>query len=163
MAKRIVTKIGDIFCIKIDDSHVRYFQYIANDFYRLNSSTIRVFKTNHPCDNKLSMDEIIADEVEFYSHTVLKFGIQDGLWQKVGKSSDVGSFDSIMFRSEGLDCIPPNFKSYEWYVWHLGEDSFFIGELTDYYAKATDPGSVFPPSWVVDRIKAGKWLCKLPY
>ena len=42
--KRIVTKIGDIFQIKVDDIHAKYFQYIANDKTELNSDVIRVFK-----------------------------------------------------------------------------------------------------------------------
>ena len=31
MAKRIVTKIGDVFCVDIDNQCKRYFQYIVND------------------------------------------------------------------------------------------------------------------------------------
>ena len=97
--KRIVTKIGDIFCVDIGDNRKRYFQYIANDICQLNSSTIRVFKTNYPLDGETNMDEIVADEVDFYTHTVLKIGIQDGLWLKVGNCKNVGHFDSIIFTS----------------------------------------------------------------
>ena len=45
--KRIVTKIGDVFCIEIDGQYKCYFQYIANDMECLNSSVIRIFKENH--------------------------------------------------------------------------------------------------------------------
>ena len=31
MAKRIVTKIGDIFSVTLDNGNLRFFQYIAND------------------------------------------------------------------------------------------------------------------------------------
>lgn len=31
MAKRIVTKAGDVFCADIDNQSKRYFQYIVND------------------------------------------------------------------------------------------------------------------------------------
>lgn len=47
MAKRIVTKIGDVFCAEIDNRIKRYFQYIVNDMEQLNSSVIRVFKTHY--------------------------------------------------------------------------------------------------------------------
>lgn len=161
MAKRIVTKIGDIFCVEIDGKHKRYFQYIANDLHQLNSSTIRVFKTSYPLDSNPSMDEIVADEVDFYSHTVLKFGIQDGLWEKVGKCKAVGSFDSIIFRSY-QEWFPDD-TPVGWYIWHLGDvDSHYIGKKLGDYSSISEHGSVFPASWVVDRIKYGKWLCKLP-
>ena len=113
--KRIVTKIGDIFCVDVGDNHKRYFQYIANDLHQLNSSTIRVFKTKYPLDVEPNMEDIVADEVDFYSHTILKFGIQENAWIKVGKSKNVGSFDSIMFRSTN-DYSSSCLKSYHWYV-----------------------------------------------
>lgn len=40
MGKRIVTKIGDVFCIEIDGKYKCFFQYIANDLEQLNSSVI---------------------------------------------------------------------------------------------------------------------------
>ena len=161
--KRIVTKIGNVFCVKLDENRKRYFQYIANDWCDLNSSTIRVFKTDYPIDSEPSIEEIVSDEVEFYSHTILKFGIQDGLWEKVGKSSDVGCLDSIMFRST-IDIDPSTLKSYNWYVWKLGdEDSCSIGELNEEYAQLSDFGSVFPPECIVDRIKNHKWPYAMPH
>lgn len=46
MAKRIVTKIGDIFSVTLDNGNLRFFQYIANDSSCLGGSVIRVFKKN---------------------------------------------------------------------------------------------------------------------
>ena len=43
MAKRIVTKIGYVFCVEIDNKYKCFFQYVANDMTQLNSSVIRVF------------------------------------------------------------------------------------------------------------------------
>jgi hypothetical protein len=31
MAKRIVTKIGDVFCVEVDNDYKCFFQYVAND------------------------------------------------------------------------------------------------------------------------------------
>lgn len=75
MTKRIVTKIGDVFCAEIDNRIKRYFQYIVNDMEQLNSSVIRVFKTHYPMEHKPVCDEVVKDEVEFYAHTVLRAGI----------------------------------------------------------------------------------------
>ena len=44
VAKRIVTKIGDIFSVTLDNGNKRFFQYIANDLSCLNSSVIRVLR-----------------------------------------------------------------------------------------------------------------------
>ena len=160
--KRIITKIGDVFSVKLDENRKRYFQYIANDWCDLNSSTIRVFKTDYPIDSEPSIEEIVSDEVEFYSHTILKFGIQDGLWEKVGKSSDVGCLDSIMFRNT-IAADPITHKSMYWYVWHLGDEKeVFIGELTKEYAKKTYDAAIFPPEQIVERIKHGRWPYELP-
>jgi len=161
--KRIVTKIGDIFCVNIDGNRKRYFQYIANDLHQLNSSTIRVFKAEYPLDVEPSLDEIVTDGVDFYSHTILKFGIQENAWIKVGKSMNIGSFDSIMFRS-ATDYSPPCLKSYHWYVWKLGqEESTHIGELTEEYANMNDYGGVYNYEWIVERIKTGHYPCAMPY
>lgn len=90
MAKRIVTKMGDIFCVEIDNGYKRFFQYIINDIEALNSSVIRVFKTHYPMDYRPIMEEIVMDEVEFYAHTVLRAGIVYGAWYKVGNSKEIG-------------------------------------------------------------------------
>lgn len=42
--KRVLTKIGDVFEVKIDETSKKYFQYIANDMTQLNSDVIRGFK-----------------------------------------------------------------------------------------------------------------------
>jgi len=114
------------------------------------------------------MDEIVADEVDFYSHTVLKFGIQENAWTKVGKNKDVGSFDSIIFRS--YNEVPDSIQSLSWYtgkegwyVWHLGEDSHYIGKQLGDYASISEYGSVFPYNWIVERIKTGKFPCKMAH
>lgn len=77
MAKRIASKIGDIFCVEIESENKAYFQYIANDMTQLNSSVIRVFKKRYPMDYIFSIEDVVSDDVEFYAHTILKFGIQE--------------------------------------------------------------------------------------
>lgn len=46
MAKRVVTKIGDIFSVPISDKEKRYMQLIAFDLTQLNSDVVRIFKKN---------------------------------------------------------------------------------------------------------------------
>ncbi len=76
MAKRIVTRIGNIFCVEIDKQYKKFFQYVANAMSQLNSSVIRAFKRKYPIEWKPDMAVIVDDDVEFYAHTVLSAGIQ---------------------------------------------------------------------------------------
>ena len=131
MAKRIVTKIGDIFCAKLDDGRQRFFQYIANDLTNLNSSVIRVFKKAYPSDYSLNTEEVIDDEIDFYTHTVLKFGIIENLWQKVGKNSDVGDTEHIYFRMYIYDA--KNHRDRIWQMWQINKEWKIIGRLTKHH------------------------------
>ena len=85
MAKRIVTKIGDIFCVELGNGYKSYFQYIANDMTQLNSSVIRAFVGRYPMDYKPDMDELVKSEVAFYAHTIIKSGVQEDVFHKYGK------------------------------------------------------------------------------
>lgn len=136
MAKRIVTKIGDVFCVEIDGKYKYYFQYIANDLTMLNSSVIRAFKTRYSIDDKPSIESIINDNVSFYAHTVLKFGIQKSVWYKVGKSKEIGSenLKRVIFAYTQDEIYePPHVISVDplkhWYIWHVNEPSVNVGEL----------------------------------
>ena len=50
MRTRIVTKIGNVFCMDVDNQYKRFFQYIADDMTMLNTRVIRVFKRKYPMD-----------------------------------------------------------------------------------------------------------------
>ena len=153
MAKRIVTKIGDIFCVKLDDGRQRFFQYIANDMTNLNSSVIRVFKRAYPYDYILNAEEVVKDDVDFYAHTVLRIGIAEGYWQKIGKHSDVGDVEHIYFRTYIYNAV--QHKDRIWKMWQINNEWETIGKLTKYYKIKSDLGYVFPYIDIVERIKTG--------
>lgn len=122
----------------------------------LNSSVIRVFKKHYSMDYIPNMDEIVQDEVYFYAHTVLSWGIRGELWYKVGKNADVGDVNNIMFRETedfGVSCI----NSSRWYVWHIGEPISYIGRLTKETRKI-DIGLVWSNANIIAKIKTGKFL-----
>lgn len=93
--KRIVTKIGDLFSVDLDGKTKRFFQYVAIDESMLGGSVIRVFKRKYDIDAEPSFDEIVNDEVDFYTHTSLKIGIQEEYWQKIGRNLNVGDTENI--------------------------------------------------------------------
>ena len=155
MSKRIVTKIGDIFRVWLDNGNQRFFQYVANDVTCLNSSVIRVFKKEYPADYSLKAEEIVEDEVDFYAHTVLKAGIVENAWEKVGKSPKTGDTEHIMFRMYEYNAT--DHKDRIWAMWQINKDEVIIGKLTEHYRKCSDIGLVFSYLRIVGRIKTGKY------
>ena len=159
MAKRIVTKIGDVFCSEIDGQCKRFFQYFAIDSTMLNSSVIRVFKQHYPMDYIPDISEIIAGEVEFYAHTVLRMGIADGIWYKVGKSLELGNYRDVFFRIDGdIDRVE---RSEKWYVWKIGEPFIYVGKLPAKYYDAEN-GYVICYEDLIARLKSGKYTYFFP-
>ena len=60
------------------------------------------------------ISEIITGEVEFYAHTVLRIGIADSVWYKVGKSLELGDYRDVFFRIDGdIDRVE---RSVKWYL-----------------------------------------------
>lgn len=166
MAKRIVTKIGDIFCVELDDGYKSYFQYIANDMTQLNSSVIRAFVGRYPMDYQPDMDKLVKSEVAFYAHTVLRIGLVGDHWYKVGKSKDLGldELASAWFVGESSTVYNPETDKFDdvdplehFYVWHCNESHIPIGKMTPEISESpmTTNGSVLSWFRIVERIKYG--------
>ena len=160
MVKRIVTKIGYVYCVEIDNEYKVFFQYVAKDMSQLYSPVIRVFKKHYPMDYVPNMDEIVKDQVDFYAHTFLRFGIFENAWYKVGKHSDLGDVENIGFRWFSEGHIDKMTKSYKWYVWKINQEFQHVGEMTKKY-KHLDIGVVIPYFFIVGKIKTGKYKFKI--
>ncbi len=162
MAKRIVTKIGDIFCVEFKDGTKGYLQYIAKDYTQLNSTVIRAFKTHYPIEMEVSIEEIIKDEVAFYAHTVLRPGIDKNLWYKVGKSHETGEEElrkvifcqAQEFRVIYLNTIDVD-PMKNWFIWHINEEMDNIGILPEHLHNIVELGSIWPYSQIIVRMKYG--------
>ncbi len=151
--KRIVTKIGDVFCAVIEGRYKMYFQYICSDRSALNSSMIRVFKTKYDLQDTPSLEEVVKDEVMFYAHTVLRAGIENGSWEKVGKVP----FDEpvrILFKT---DNVYVDFAPFNWRIWYCNEPAMeIVGPIPAEYRHA-EWGEVFPPFYITDRMRDGRY------
>ncbi len=125
---RTITKIGDVFSVKLDDNRKKYFQYVANDLTQLNSDVIRAFKKTYSINPNPDLSEIVTDEVEFYAHCVTKWGIKLGLWERVGNIANVGKVEVVFRDSE--DYGNPEIKvSYGWWIWKINEEQKRVGKL----------------------------------
>ena len=163
MAKRIVTKIGNVFCVEIDGKYKSFFQYVANDMSQLNSSVIRVFKKRYPMDYVPVMNDIIQDEVSFYAHTVLRNGIVYDAWYKVGKAEvlNEGEINDVVwghtqdFVFISVTEMPEINPLENWFIWKINTPRIGVGKLPQKYHDILEPGTVFAYTAIVDRIKFG--------
>lgn len=162
MAKRIVTKIGDIFCVEIDNKYKRFFQYFCSDMTQLNSSVIRVFKNTYSMDYIPVLKDIITDEVDFYAHTILRVGIELNTWYKVGKLLiDFDAEIKIPTFGTCLDIEYINGRNIRvdpdknWTIWKINQDPIKIGKIPNTLSNVVQPGSVKPFIEIYDRMKYG--------
>ena len=164
MAKRIVTRIGNVFCAEIDNECKRFFQYVANDIECLNSSVIRVFKTKYLMDYEPKVEEIVKDEVEFYAHTILKFGIVFNAWYKVGTSKNIGDEykESLFGDISPIIYQKPDINPAEnWIIWKINQPRIFVGRLNKEYTDKVNRGGVIPYVDIINRLKFGYFKYKL--
>jgi len=158
---RIYIKKGDIFFAKIDENNKKYFQYITNDIWQLNSDVIRVFKTVYPLDVKPDLSQVVKDEIDFVSHCVINLGIKMNYWTKEGKAEDIGDFTNIIFRNTN-DCVRDEKGELKkvsdtWYVWRIGDErTVRVGRLEN-ENRNSYIGLVFPPMGIIELLKGNKF------
>lgn len=150
MAKRIIIRVGAVFCVEIDNEYKCFFQYVGRDRTQMGSDVIRVFKTRYPAVYEPLVDEIVKDEVSFYSHTFLRLGVQEQVWNIIGMCKDVGDTENISFR----------LFDDSWYVWKINGKYQYVDEMTD-EIQNFDFGWVFPYKEILRKIETGhysSWL-----
>lgn len=168
MAKRIITKIGDVFCVEFDNGTKGYFQYIANDLTMMNSTVIRVFKTHYSNNQPVLIEDIIKDDVDFYAHTILRSGIANNAWYKIGTSLDLGIKDfattyfgyTIPTETIGNKVININPLT-NWVIWKYQSEFINIGELPTIYHEKIEFGSIMPYQCIITRMLRGYYTATI--
>ncbi|MDE6632050.1 MAG: hypothetical protein K2K23_03540, partial [Muribaculaceae bacterium] len=122
-----------------------------------------------PMDYKPKPEDIVKDEVDFYAHTILRNGIEDGLWYKVGKAK--GEFEEEKLKPLFGTCRETKYTNGEfidvdpdsnWIVWRINCPFKSIGILPEIYRDVVEEGSVKPDVEIVDRIKYGYYRWTSP-
>lgn len=162
MAKRVYTKKGDVYEIRIDETSKKYMQFIGSDWNQLNSDTFRVYKKIYPIDATPSLEEILSDTPDFFVHSFASGGIKDGIWSLAYRCKDVGDTRGIKFRtahdfrSEGVKL---DFYK-EWRLWIFSEEldnqTLLKGKMPKEW-KSAYLGTIYQPIRVLHRIIYGKF------
>ena len=148
------TKIGDVFSVPLGASGKKYFQYVANDLTEMNSDVIRAFRKIFPTDVDPDLANVVKDEVGFYAHVVIKWGIAMNLWEKVGNRPYSDRLD-VLFRAS-KDYGKQIKVSNNWRVWRVNEKFQSVGKLEGDFRKA-EIGIVVSPPDVVQRMRTGEY------
>ena len=162
--KRVRTRIGNVFCARLNKNRKKYFQYVANDMTQLNSDVVRAFKRSYSVDETPDLSAVVADEVDFYVHIVVSLGIKLNLWEKVGHVRDVGDLD-VLFKDtddyEVKEGEEPVKVSKKWYVWRINKDVQHVGKLKGKYRSAF-LGLVINPYGFLDLLRGKKYPLSCP-
>lgn len=165
MAKRIRVNKGDVFKADLGNGKAKYLQYVMLDPAEMNSEVIRVFSYSGSPDEEPNLKEIVASEIEFYAHVVVKWGVQMELWEKVGNIAIEKDFVPPFFRSVPLyekyiiDGKIQFCETDDWVAWQAGQsfdDRKPIGKLTEATRKYF-LGGVIPPMEIIERMKMKKY------
>jgi len=158
--KKIVTKIGDVFCVEFADNTNGYFQFIAIDRRYMNSSVIRAFKTHYPIYADVWIEDIIKDEIDFYAHTVLRAGIDYDTWYKAGKSKEIGLeelWKVIFGQTNEFICLFGRYKNinplWNWKLSRVNEKWVSIGRLPKIFGRIVVSNGVHPYNEIVARMR----------
>lgn len=170
MAKRIVTKIGDVFCAHIDNVYKRYFQYVCNDIPQMDSSVIRVFKTRYSVNDNPDLTQIVSDNIDFYAHTILRDGIEEGVWYKIGaiRQIETSMVDRVIWGSahsvKSIDCRTTIYVNpmENWVIWKTNMRKLNIGVLPRNYYSEVQYGAVIPFVDIMARLKLGYFTYSSP-
>lgn len=164
MARSKKPKIGDVFEAVLHNNQKGYLQYIGNDLTQLNSDVIRVFKKRYPAEANPSLEEVLSEEVNFYSHvTGVEFGEKDGVWRKVGNSANLGDLKLAFFRDaadelekrENGEWGMPK-VSRTWKLWRMNEPMRLVDQLEGENIKAYI-GLITQPKFVIQQMQTGEW------
>lgn len=155
MAKRIIVEEGDVFEVPLKNDTKGYFQFIMLDSTQLNSEVVKAFRKRYAVNDVPNLKEVVKDEVQFYAHVIIKFGVKMNLWKKVGNVPLEATIEVPYFRGSNDYGNPEVRVSKSWYVWKANEDFVQVGELEGEHANY-DIGSVLAAPEIPEIMNTGK-------
>lgn len=168
MKKKVPTRVGNVYCVEIDDKFKRYFHFLIKDETSLNGNVIRVFKTRYKLDENPDIETIVADETDFYAETFILWGLYANAWYYVGKSKNLRleEIKNIWFatRENENKFIQPErrklFDYEEWNkkMWKINGPLLDVPEIPSTGELQIYPGGVFSSNTLLTRLKTGYYV-----
>lgn len=160
-----ISKIGDLFFIKIDNFKKKYFQYVCDDSLQLNSNVIRVFHNLYSLNTDTNLNDIVNSQVEFYAHCNIKLGIKLECWEWAGNIENIGNYSEVIFRDTndyGAIAGRQIDVSNNWYIWKINDLKFTkVGRLNGANLKS-EIGIIISPDSIVHRAITGEYDFNYP-
>lgn len=166
MAKGVRVRQGDVFCVKLDEKTKGYFQFLFRDSSQLGGNVIRVFYKHYPNDYDPTIDEIISDDVAFFTHTFVQGGIYFDVFTKIGnvKVLNENKLPGVIFCYQSTpyefdNNYPKEMWSKKmWYVYQANETLVLYETLPKNWRNKVELGWVMNFESVVWRMKFGFYL-----
>ncbi len=155
-------KIGDVFCMEIDNSFKCYFQLIDIDKTQSHTPVINIFKTQYPIDSTPCIESIVRDEVLCSVHTIVYDKYLTFPWYKIGNVGFISSNgdERKLFIDDELpnEEIPSTVGSVEygyWWIWEINEKPIKQFPVPYDLIDRLENGAILYPEQIVDRMRFG--------
>lgn len=128
---------------------------------------IRVFKRRYPLDANPKMEDVVNDEVCFYAHSMLRWGVDLGVWNKVGTSKELGldglqtvwfGFAQDTYWDNEIRNLIPCHPSENLLIWQVNQKPIRICRLKEDQHYYIEYGAVMPAICIVERFQYGHYL-----
>ncbi len=171
--KRVITKVGDVFNVASDKYGTWYLQLVYLDVANMNSDVVIGIHLSDD-DQDMAITETVKLSYTFYLHTTVKFGVKEGLLEKIGNVPVVADISNMSFKyyrdhnhieilrrtaeRTGNRSLAPKYAEPYWDIWTLGDASFHSVSGEEGNDTKAEPGAIFPPQTIIERIKIGRTI-----
>lgn len=102
---------GDVFEIRWPDERRQYFQFVATDGHALDSDIICVYSHRYSTEENISLEKILEDDVELYSHTSVYVGDKRWFLDFVCKCTGFFRLQAASFLALGRSLVLESLES----------------------------------------------------
>lgn len=167
MARRLSSKIGDVYETIPIEGVPRYLQLIALDEINLNSDVVIVFEKTLANPAEKHVGAIVAQGVDFYIHTTVAQGVADGLWRKIGNAKARVKINQLKFKSyhdevegeilsQSAEVPAPPVPYPNWTIWTPADKEWRFISLEEGKKTIANESDIFPASDIIYRLRYGK-------
>lgn len=143
-------KQGDLFALALGHDKKAILQFIGRDCSQMDSDVVAIFVFEDQGDFD-PIKGFLSLEPHLFVHSMLKVGIQQNLFEKIGNSPV-----DAKHMNPGFKCfnekgstgrLLPFLDRDEWEVWRISDDVKFVKKLTA-EEEEFNSGKIYPPSLI---------------